>query len=363
MKAGVITFHSANNYGAILQTWALQKVLKNRGIDVGVINYHPEIIDRLYDPMLCRRGVTRQLLRFRQFLLHRDSLKRYHRFIRFSNRNFNLIGDYRTYEELRDNIPELDAYIVGSDQVWNDSHTAGYDPAYFLEFAGKGRRVAYAASIGRDYFNPKYKDRYRKSLEAFDAISVRERSTVGAVSELVSTPVEVVLDPTLLLTREDYEEIKVKSRIKEKYILVYMIEKNDQLITFANRISIALGLPLIYRRPVPRVKNELPPFYTADAGEFIGLIEAAEYVITNSFHGTVFSTIYEKPFVSMLHSDTGSRTADLLKELGLVSHILYDIKEFKDFGMFAIKDKEALRDRHDELKEKSLAFLCKAIGI
>ncbi len=363
MKVGVITFHNANNYGAILQTWALQKVLTNLGMEAGVIHYHPDIIDKLYDPMGCSTGIRRGIKRLRQLLLHKESIKRYDRFIRFSRQNLRLLGDYKTYEQLKKADLKLDAYIVGSDQVWNDSHTGGYDPSYFLRFGGKGRRIAYAASIGRDYFNPKFREKFCQGLFGLDAISVRERSAVKAVQELVEKPVEVVLDPTLLLNREDYEAIKVPGRVGERYILVYMIEKNDQLITFANRISIALGMPLLYRRPVPKVKNGLPPFYTADAGEFLGLVEGAEYVITNSFHGTVFSVLYEKPFVSMLHSDTGSRTADLLRELGLQSHILYDIKEFKDFGIFHTVKREELKARLSEHREMSLRFLETSLGI
>lgn len=364
MKAGVVTFHGANNYGATLQAWALQKVLRFLGADACIINYHPRIIDILYDPMQCKRGLPRKAENLKQFILNRESLVRYKKFIHFMRKNFNLLGDFSTYDELKKAQLKLDAYITGSDQVWNDTHTGGYDPAYMLEFAEPAsRRISYAASIGRDYFNPRYKKQYKKGLMGLDYISVREPSHAGAVKELTDKPVEVVLDPTMLLCREDYEEIKVKCPIKGKYILVYMIEKNNELIKFANRISVALGLPLIQRRPVPGFKNQLPPFYTADAGEFLGLIESAEYVITNSFHGTVFSIIYERPFISMLHSDTGSRAADLLEGLGLQSHILHDIEEFKDFGRFAINDPVKLRKDIEAMKEGSISFLKRSLGL
>lgn len=364
MKAGVITFHRANNYGAILQAWALQKVLRDLEIDTGIVNYHPQVIDILYDPMLCRTGLSRKAYNLKQFILNRDSLVRYNKFIKFLEANFNLLGDFSTYDELKKSGLKLEAYITGSDQVWNDTHTGGYDPAYMLGFAEpESRRISYAASIGRDYFNPRYKKQYKNGLSGLNYISVREPSLIKAVKELTDKPVEVVLDPTLLLARDDYDEIKVKSPIRGKYILIYMIEKNNQLIRFANRISVALGLPVIQRRPVPGVKNQLPPFYTADAGEFLGLMEAAEYVITNSFHGTVFSILYERPFISMLHSDTGSRTADLLTGLSLQSHILYDINEFKDFGRFAINSPEKLRRDIETMKEGSMTFLKHSLGI
>lgn len=361
MKVGVITFHSANNYGASLQAWALQKVLKDLGADPGVINYHPDIIDGLYDPMKLSTGIKRLAKKVKLSVSGRKSLVRYTKFKRFLNKNFKLLGDFRSYEELKKAELKLDAYIVGSDQVWNPTHIGGYDPAYYLEFvADGGKKLSYAASIGSDYINPKYKESMKKSLSSFTKISVRESSIVAPIEELSGKKVDLVLDPTMLLKREDYEEIKVKSKIKEPYILLYMIEKNPQVISLANRLSVSLGMPVIQRRPNKGLTNQLPPFYTADAGEFLGLIEGAACVITNSFHGTVFSIIYGRPFVSMLHSDTGSRVVDLLTELGLESHILYDLEDFEGFSMFK-QDNEAAMKRLEELKQASISFLKKGL--
>lgn len=355
---GVITFHSANNYGAVLQAWALQKVLKDMGMDSGIINYHPAIIDGLYDPMKLKKGIPRQIKRITLYFRNRSSLVRYKKFRLFLKERFNLLGDYITYEELSSADLDLDFYIVGSDQVWNPTHIGGFNPAYFLDFAKPGKKkISYAASIGTEYIDHRYKEKVKGSLSSFASISIRERSSKEAVEQLVDKPIEVVLDPTLLLNREDYDEIKVKSNIKEPYILVYSIEKNASLISFANKISKSLGLPIIQRRPGNDLINQLEPFYTADAGEFLGLVESAEYIITNSFHGTVFAVLYKKPFVSMLHSDTGSRTADLLEELGLSNHILYDLNDFDDFHMFNYDNMEEVEAKIKELKEFSLDFL------
>lgn len=364
MKVGVITFHSANNYGATLQTWALQKVLKDYGVDAGVIHYHPDIIDRLYDPMGDTQGLKRQMKKFMLSLRAPLSLERYNKFQSFLKQHFQLIGDFRTYEELRTAKLKLDGYITGSDQVWNAAHIGGFDPAYYLDFAEpEAKKVSYAASVGSDYIPSKYKEDMKNSLSTYSGISVRESSIKSEVQDLTEAPVEVVLDPTMLLVKEDYEEIKVESPIKQPYILVYMIERNPQVISFANKISIALGIPMIYRRPTKGFVNGLPSFYTATAGDFIGLIEGAQCVITNSFHGTVFSILYEKPFVSMLHSDTGSRTVDLLTSLGLQSHILYDVNDFEEYSMFQINNPMALHARIDALKKSSSRFLIKSLGL
>ncbi|NLZ83416.1 MAG: polysaccharide pyruvyl transferase family protein [Clostridiales bacterium] len=364
MKVGVITFHSANNYGATLQAWALQRVLKDMGMDTGIINYHPHVIDGLYDPAKLKTGLPRQIKILTLYIKNRKSLIRYKKFRSFLKKHFNLIGDYITYDELEADNMNLDAYITGSDQVWNPTHIGGYNPAYYLDFAKKGmKKISYGASIGTEYIDTRYKDDMKNALSTFTAISIRERSSKEAVESLIEKPIEVVLDPTLLLNKEDYDQIKVKSSIKQPYILVYSIEKNPELIALANKISVALGLPIIQRRPGQELINQLEPFYTADAGEFLGLLEAAEYVITNSFHGTVFSVLYERPFVSMLHSDTGSRTADLLEELGLSSHILYNLNDFDDFHMFRYENMEELARNMKDLKEISLDFLKKSLDI
>lgn len=188
-----------------------------------------------------------------------------------------------------------------------------------------------------------------------------ETSARPAITALTDKPVSVVLDPTLLLDRKDYEDLKVPGKIKERYILVYMMEANKDLIRFANKLSVATGIPIIQRKPLGIFRNELASYYTDEAGEFLGEIENAEYVLTNSFHATVFSLIYEKPFISMLHTSTGARTRDLLKTVGLESHILYDPSEFHDMKQFEIKDKEQLRGRIKELQKDSYEFLQNAL--
>lgn len=363
MKVGVITFHSAYNFGASLQTWALQKVLRNYGLESSVIHYHPAIIDDLYDPIK-QTGIKRPFKIIKLRMTKKKSLKRHYNYQNFVKKNFNLIGDFKTYEELSQANLALDAYITGSDQVWNSQHIDGFDPAYYLDFVqGDAMKVSYAASIGRNYILPRYREQVIQSLSGFNAISVREESAMPVIQALTDKAVEVVLDPTLLLKRADYEEIKVKQDIGEKYIFVYMMEDNRDVVTFANRISRLTGYPIIQRRPNKRFKNEIESCFTKTPGDFLGLIEGAELVITNSFHGTVFSIIYEKSFLSMLHSDTGSRTIDLLESLKLSSHIVYDINEFSDMDQAKLVEADRVRRSIAAQRIHSLNFLESALGI
>lgn len=364
MKVGVITFHSAHNYGASLQTWALQKALKKMGQDPCVINYHPEVIDHLYRvPKLKTWAKRMECLKSPQVREKRNKRKiKYKKYTAFLKENLSLVGDFKTYEKLKKAQFGLNAVITGSDQVWNAEHSGGFDPAYTLNFVPAGmKKIAYAASIGSEKFPEEYKKDYLDALSSFDAISVREATAANAVKEGYSGKVEVVLDPTLLLEREEYEEIKIPTERKERYILVYMMETNKEVIILANRLSKMLGLPIIQRRIDPVFVNELESFYTDTPGEFLGEIEGAEYVITNSFHGTVFSLIYEKPFITFTHSTTGSRMEDLLKSLQMEDHLFYKSGDFTSLEEFQIRDKEALRTRIGEYRKSSLEFLKKAL--
>ena len=365
--AGVITFHSAYNYGASLQTWALQEALKKLGVKPCVINYHPEIIDRLYRPPV--NNTIKKKLRYAFKKNYRNIVKsqweKDRKYKAFFKNNFEMLGDFKDYESLKAADLGLDIYITGSDQVWNSDHIGGFDPAYYLEFAPKGSiKLSYAASVGREVIQAKYKESIKAALKDYTAISVREESAKPAVSELSDVPVEVVIDPTLLLTRKDYDE-KLKKPVEKKddYILVYMMENNEELIAFANKLSYEIGLPIIQRRAKKVFKNELKSFYTDTPDEFISELENARYVLTNSFHGTVFSIIYEKPFVSMLHTSTGSRTIDLLKAFGLEEHILYSTADFNGMAQFEIKDVQSIRKRHEELRNSSYDFLKKALKL
>ena len=360
MKTGIVTFHSAHNYGASLQTWALQKTLQNMGITPVVINYRPAVIDRLYHPLYGYRGVKKQIVRMGKALKGNHAQKRSRKYDAFIEKNFNLTKECHTFEELKKEDFQLDACIVGSDQVWNVQHTGG-DPAYMLEFLKEGvRKISYAASVGTDYLLPEYQTEFERGLKDFSCISVREESARPLIQNLTELPVETTLDPTLLLDEKDYEQLRTPLPHKEKYIFVYMMEKNKEVIEFTNYISRLTGLPVIQRRPTRFFQNELESCFMETPDGFLDYIKEAEYVITNSFHGTVFSIIYGKPFVSMLHSDTGSRTKDLLRLLQLEVHLLQGGDRFL-FERFFIKDPDQTRGLIQTYRKSSLDFLERAL--
>lgn len=361
MKTGILTFHSAFNFGASLQAWALQTTLEKLGVQPYMINYRPPVIDDLYNPLAKKTGLEKSP--FWYGLKHPDQMLRVRKYNRFIHEKFHLLGEARTYEELKNSGFELDACIVGSDQVWNVQHTGG-DPSYFLGFLGdEVKKISYAASIGTEYILPVYHEYYREGLKNIRHISVREESARTVLKELTDQEIQVVLDPTLLLDVQEYEAIKTPVHYDEKYILVYMMEKSQDVIRLANSVSRLVGLPVVQRRYYRIFRNEIKPCYTFDPGEFLSCVENAEMVITNSFHGTVFSVLYGKPFISMLHSDTGSRTVNLLETLGLEEHLLFEPSAEECMKKMKPCDKKRTGELILKNREKSLAFLKKSLGV
>lgn len=361
MKTGILTFHSAYNFGASLQAWALQTKLEELGVDAYMINYRPDIIDDLYNPMAHKKGIAKTRL-YRKWY-NADQMIRYDNYEHFIKNQFHLMGEAHNYKELSEEDLDLDACIVGSDQVWNVEHTGG-DEAYFLKFLKPGvRKISYAASIGSDYIMPENVKMFEDGLASFDAISVREKTAKGLLEEYTDKKIDVVLDPTLLLDVQQYEKIKKPVDYKEKYILVYMMERNKELISLARYMSRLTGLPIIQRRQNVIFKNELKSMYTYTAGEFLSCVEQAEFVLTNSFHGTVFSILYGKPFISMLHSDTGSRTVDLLSTLGLESHLMYELNKEQCIQTLKFDNKDEVQKKIVEQRKKSLDYLKNALQI
>lgn len=364
MKVGVVTFHRAYNYGACLQAWALQKALKNMGVTPYLINYHLPSMDRLYDPIRKKNPILKGLKTIKVYFTKPYHLRRRRVYRAFFAKNYNLYGDYISADKMKD-LP-FDACITGSDQVFNTSHTDGVNPAFFLSFVkAPTKKIAYAASLGNNDFVDNEKEQISRELNTFDAISVREPGAKKAVMELTDKEVYVTPDPTLLLTRNDYEELKKPCKLKGTkdghYILVYMMERNEELIKLANRISAETGLPIAQRSYEKIFDNETELLYEHGPDEFLSIVENADYVLTNSFHGTVFSLIYEKPFLSMLHSETGLRVTDLLKEVGLDNHILHNISEYRGVEQFTIENTEDLRDKKSRLRSKGIGFLNKAL--
>ena len=364
-KIGIITFHNAYNYGAVLQTYALQEKVKELGYDVFVINYRNKQITRQYrlikysrkNPMKCIKMLYDSVKSYSVNKL------RYDKFSYFINEKLNLTNSYNSVKNLKKNYPKFDCYITGSDQVWNMKIAGGLSDAYTLNFGDdKINRISYAASIGRSSIGEKSKSIYKNKLSKINYISVREEDAKKELEKIVNKKIEVVLDPTLLLSDDEWDKkLDINNKIREKYILAYVVETSEEYKKILNYLSKKTGLRIIHFGKEKAYDNVLKSEYTSNPLEFVNLIKGAEYVVTTSFHATAFSIIYNKKFFVIPPSKTKSRITNLLQKLGIEDRIFYKLQDFENINYDYETDFGQVKRKLEAQKEKSIKFLKEAI--
>lgn len=315
-KIGILTFHCSNNYGAVLQAYALKSALQSLhpNHDVTIVDYRcKETISPVsFADIKRKRGIKGALLHYGQI----QSVAK--KFNHFRSKNLNLSVPYQDKTKLAEDIEQYDALVSGSDQVWNRVWSGG-DDVYFQDFHCENqKKYSYAASFGFEKLKQEEIERYRNYLSDFHRISVREKSGVKIVRDQLALNAERHLDPTLLLEAEQWNKIAIDPKISGKYILVYMVPKQKNVTDFAQLLSKKTGYPIVM------LSKNLKPYHVRHEGnsspeEFIGWFKNAEYIVTNSFHGTAFSLIYHKKFCIDLHNVRGLnvRSKDLLDLCGL----------------------------------------------
>jgi len=337
MKIGILTFHNAHNYGAVLQAYALRTKLRSLGYDAHIVNYRNPKIEKSYEKRLVPKKVAVSLFHPRSFLLRRQRRlevkvaqssweKRCDVFCDFIDR---VILEGNTGKVERAELAKLDydVFICGSDQIWTDYLTGGYDDVYFLHFPTKAKKIAYGASKVNALFKEEDKRYFRDSLSDFTALSVRERDLAIALTDICNKEVRVVLDPTLLLSQKIYEEIEAPIAENEEYVLAYFLVEDKVLMQCAQWAAEKLGVKLIeihYYKQCLKNHNQVTD---CGPGEFLTYFKQAKYIFTNSFHGTVFSIIYEKDFFSVYEKDV--RKDNLLDSLGLEHRHIRTPEEIK----------------------------------
>lgn len=382
MKIGVIThWNSLDNYGQVLQCFALQKYLESLGYEVYLIKYTPKKNDDLWKKI--KRNFSLKRIYYLFSSEHRIMRLKYKQMRETEqivkklalNRKFDLFREknikstqntYRSINELRKNPPEADIYICGSDQVWNNSLSEKNTAAWFLDF-GIARKISYAASIGRR-IQPKEISRFKKYLEKFDKISVREKSSQEFLNSIGITNVYVTIDPTLLLKRKDYNEImEFPYKTDGQYILIYIINVNKKediywnvLLEYQkkNKLKVKIVCSSGYIPAcliVPEYENE-----QLTIGQWLGAVNNCKCFITTSFHGVVFSIILHKPFLVIPligeYQKANDRIYTLLELLGLKERI-YRPEILLEQQMDAMIDWMQVENKLKELRLISEEFL------
>lgn len=322
MKVSCLTFHDSLNYGSVLQTYALQTVLTAMGHDYEVINYANEEKHR-YDSIFRSPRGTPYKYRFLKLSDFPYYAYKKWLFTRFSNRYLNKTSRFYTMEQLRAYAADRDAILVGSDQVWNPAMIR-HDPAYFLKFAEPSKKIAYAASLGLSSVTEADQGFFQDMLSDFHRIAVRESTGAHLVKEMTGKSVKVVLDPTLLLTREDWETI-CPPPPQKPYIFAYILGYNPDAIQFLKRLQVQTGLEVRFVSQGWLTALQDGATRVPSPAEWVTQIMHAEYVVTTSFHGTAFSTNFRRNFYSFAKGGAGngqnSRLADFLRWMGLESRL------------------------------------------
>ena len=324
MKVGIITFHRALNYGAVLQAYALSQVISRMGIECEVIDYHNNKFENEYK----RISITscknyRQVASY--FLFGRVRNRKWQSFIDFIQDNITLSQKKYTPDNIHESNSDYDVFITGSDQVWNLFLT-GNDWHYFLDFVENNKRkVSYAASITTSGYDDKICSNILASLKNYHTVSVREQSGKQFIDSL-SLPfhTHLVVDPTLLMNKNEWLALAnlypVTKRIPERYLLAYFVSPNEEYYREMYRISELMSLPIVLINYTHRRVKGVINMLSVSPGEFVNLFSKATFVVTNSFHGTAFSINLQRNFLYMLNRhnpEKNERILTLVEQLNL----------------------------------------------
>jgi hypothetical protein len=406
-KVGLLTFHWAPHVGAYLQTYALYNILRNFNFDVTVINFLP----KLYTLVKPTTNLRDLLLKYHYIVSGENSLSSTIRgiagetltqlfYLDFERRKkaiyetctalMKLSKRILSLCELRDIVNTFDVVIVGSDQVWNPLYLRYSDYAYLIPVRSKNtRKIAYAASFGIDYLDsipPHLLNMYKVWLRDFEAISLREQSDVAFLSKLMGREITHTLDPTLLLNNEWWSihgappDARSLDNIAD-YVFVYnltydMIKLIEPLLNKLREKGLAILAYYVPRlfplkqgmKDIPhlvKIRNNLGVIFVEYISpfEFLWLVKNAKYIITNSYHGTIFSILFEKNFVTIPPQKKSKRIFDLLNLLGLEKRAIrafLDIDKLLRILMEKV-DYDPVMEKLEFHRFRSLNFLSSAL--
>lgn len=362
-KIGIITFHSAHNYGAALQAFALQTALTEKQYDVKIIDFRNKYIDKNFKPFAMREGGLKTKIRsiLINCLFWKKNLQRYNAFEEYFKKYYHCTRTV-TNEDFNGDFGEgFDSCITGSDQVWNPNLAGGLLDAYTLNWGKKSlNRISYAASVGDISIVKVNKNQFVKKLGVLNHISVRENNLKSELQDILGRQVEVVVDPTLLLDSNIWEKMAVAGP-KQKYVFAYAIGNHDNHRLIVNYVSRKMGLPVIQVERRNKYENVLQNRYNAGPNEFLGLLRDAEVVIATSFHATVFALIFHKQFWAVPPKDTGERIYGLLRMVGLENRCIVNPDECDKLDLHEKINFEKVDQIIKEQREKSIVWLQNAL--
>lgn len=359
MKAAFITIHVGYNFGSVLQAIATGRVLKEAGVEPLCINYIPP---RVTEARYWKEGLTSPVRFIRRFLFFPIHYYAEKNFGRYLAKHCPLSKAIYTADDFQDVCPKADYYITGSDQVWNYKHNEGMDKHYFFDGI-QGKKIALASSIGMTELPADYAEYMKEKLKEYTAISVRESS---AKEMLASWGIESthLIDPTLMLNKDIWEEYASKRLCKEPYLFVYLpynISDKDTVYATVRKIATQKNLKVVtYTWDYQKDKMADKTITFANPGDILSLFLYADSVITNSFHGTAFSINLNKQFWVYMPSRFSTRLLSLIELCGLKERMLGG--EIRDEEMAKAIDYTFTNQVLDGERNKARSFIKNALS-
>lgn len=366
MKVAIITRHSINNYGSLLQAIAIQSAIELLGYECEIIDYvrsDESIIEREKTELAKKESWNNTFAKRMLYLLMRqpESILSGVRFEKMQKQFLHLTRRYSHKDELITNKPIADCYMTGSDQVWGPVGRGEYDDCYCLSFTEESdKRLSYASSFGHTEFTPELELYYKKWLSRYKQLLVREDSAQKQLCEW-GFNAQQVIDPTLLLPKEYWSKFISKRQIKEKYILIYQLHNNKRLGYYAAALAKKEGLKLFrVSQSMHQITRAGKLVWCPGISEFLSLIDNAECMITDSFHGTAFAINLNTPFIEVLpNNNTGTRNMSILRLTGLTNRIL---GEEDDYGIIKTKiNFDAVNKIVENERNRSITLLDKML--
>ena len=359
---GIISYNiycNFTNYGSALQSWALsQAINKVPNCKSMLIDYCPDVLKNLdpLNPFANMWDKDEESRRMCELTLPAIR-KNYKKFDKFYKTRFDKTKNKYTSENFNNVMVEnnIDGFVCGSDTIFCIDEFKGFDDGYYANYPcmKNGYSVAYAASFGDAHFND---DTYRilnDRLNNFKAIGLRENAMVDYVRNNVSIPVEKVIDPTLLLTSKEYDVLAEDRLIKEKYVLLYARRYNKKMEEYADKIAEENGWKVVEISLRATNADRHQMFYEAGVEEFLSLVKNAEVVVTNSFHGAIFSVQYKRPFYVFSREQCDSKIDEVLQLFGLRDRLMINGEE----NVASNINWDDVHKRIDEARNQAFNFL------
>lgn len=358
-KVAFITIHVGYNFGSVLQTIATDRVLREGGAEPICVNYiPPRVTERRY----WEDGNTSLSRMVRRLLYYPIHIYSKHKYSRYLAKHCFVSKPIYKGDCFVDTCPKADIYISGSDQIWNYKHNEGIDGHYFFEGI-QGEKIAFASSIGTTELPQDYKEYMVRALRSYKTLSVRESSAVTILSEL-GIKSEQLIDPTLMIDKTIWPQYASKRLVKDPYIFVYLpynVSNKGMVYSTVRKISDRRRLKIVtfswdYRKD--KMADKTITF--ADPGDILSLFIYADYVVTNSFHGTAFSINLNKQFWVYMPSHFSTRLLSLIELCGLNDRMLNGVIEDND-----VRSKIDFTNTNRVLgkeREKAKSFIIKALS-